>query len=75
MKMNSLDALDDLLGRARGGDESLDGFAPRVYNEKIEERSVAEVGGEPILFMRDFQRTGQLPGALVEQQRARPSAE
>ena len=66
MKMNSLDALDDLLLKVEVGQENLDGFSPRVYDERIGARSVAEVGGEPILFMRDFQRTGALPEALID---------
>ena len=63
MKMNSLDALMEVAGRI--GVESLEGYAPRVYTEEIDGRTAAEVGGEPILFMRDLQREGRLPEALV----------
>lgn len=67
MKMNSLDALMDLLGqldRASRGD--LVPFHPRTYGERIDGHSMAELGGEPILHMRAFSRTGALPAALVD---------
>ncbi len=66
MKMNSLDALSSVL-EALGGDADLSAFAPRTYAERVGGRSVAELGGEPILYMRHFQRTGRLPDALVAQ--------
>jgi len=65
MKMNDLDALFDLLEGLEAGSD-LAGFAPKVYAEDLGGRSVAEVGGEPILHMRAFQSTGALPDPLVE---------
>jgi quinolinate synthase len=64
MKMNDLDALFDLLEGL--GARDLSGFAPKLYTERLGGRTVAEVGGEPILHMRAFQATGALPDALVE---------
>jgi quinolinate synthase len=64
MKMNSLRALVALTQRI-GGDQPLDAHFPRLYAETIKGRTTAELGGEPILHMRAFQRTGQLPDALV----------
>jgi len=63
MKMNSLEALFDLLDRL--GEHDLSAYHPRKYTEKIGGRSAADIGGEPILHMRHFQATGQLPEALV----------
>ena len=66
MKMNSLDALTDLLERL-GEIEAreLSPFFPRKYVETIGGRSAADLGGEPILHMRHFQRTGELSPELV----------
>jgi quinolinate synthase len=67
MKMNSLDALMDLL--AKLGDESreaLSPYHPHKYVEQIDGRTAADLGGQPILHMRHFQKTGQLPAALVD---------
>ena len=56
MKMNSLDSLLGLLETMpRRTEESLAAYHPKVYNETIGEKSVAEVGGETILHMRAFQ--------------------
>jgi quinolinate synthase len=67
MKMNSLTALFALLERLDRDDAgTLVPFHPRVYAELVSGRSVASLGGEPILHMRAFQRTGRLPDALVE---------
>jgi quinolinate synthase len=65
MKMNSLHALITLTKRLGEPKEGLAAFHPRVYAETIRGRTTAELGGEPILHMRSFQRTGQLPDALV----------
>ncbi|MCA9536201.1 MAG: quinolinate synthase NadA [Myxococcales bacterium] len=64
MKMNSLRALLALTQRL-GGEEPLQAYFPRLYAETIRGRTTAELGGEPILHMRAFQRSGQLPEALV----------
>jgi quinolinate synthase len=64
MKMNSLDALFDVLA---GFDAKKDliRFHPRLYGERIDGRTAADLGGEPILHMRALGKTGQLPDALV----------
>jgi quinolinate synthase len=67
MKMNSLDALLDLLERfASDSRDNLLPFFPRQYANKIDGRTAADLGGEPILHMRHFQRTGRLPQALLD---------
>jgi quinolinate synthase len=67
MKMNSLTALFALCERVEAVPRAaLAAYRPRDYAEVVRGRSVAELGGEPILHMRGFQRTGQLPKALVE---------
>ena len=67
MKMNSLEAFLSLLERVGSGRAAeLQGFAPHTYSERIEGRTVAELGGETILHMRAYQETGRLPDALVE---------
>lgn len=67
MKMNSFDALIDVFETVarREGLEQMRAFEPRKYEEILDGRSVAEVGGEPILHMRAFQKTGRLPDALM----------
>ena len=67
MKMNSLDALSDLLvelGTATR--DELRAFQPRQYEETISGRTAADLGGEPILHMRALQKSGELPAALIE---------
>jgi quinolinate synthase len=67
MKMNSLDALLDLVRDVDVlDDDSLAAFHPAKYFELIEGRSAAEVASEPILHMRHFQKHGRLPPALIE---------
>jgi quinolinate synthase len=67
MKMNSLRALISLLERVDVEPRSnLVPFEPRKYVQQIRGRTAADLGGEPILHMRAFQRTGQLPDALVQ---------
>ncbi|MBT8470302.1 MAG: quinolinate synthase NadA [Deltaproteobacteria bacterium] len=66
MKMNSLQALMGLLERIDSEPQSsLVPFEPRKYVQEIRGRTVADLGGEPILHMRAFQRSGELPHALV----------
>jgi len=66
MKMNSLDALLGLsAGLADCSVEDLEAFEPRKYEERIAGRSAAELGGVPILHMRSFQASGELPDELV----------
>lgn len=66
MKMNSLDAVISL-SRKLGTHDTADlgAYAPRQYTELIAGRTAAELGGEPILHMRAFQRDGVLPEGLV----------
>lgn len=67
MKMNSLDAMLDLLERtAAEPRDNLLPFFPRKYTMEIGGRTAADLGGEPILHMRHFQREGRLPPALVD---------
>jgi quinolinate synthase len=67
MKMNSLDALLSLLGRIDVvPGVSLELYEPKQYTELVTGRTAAEVGGEPILHMRAFQKGKRLPDALVE---------
>jgi quinolinate synthase len=66
MKMNSLQALLGLLERIDAEPQSsLVPFEPRKYVQEIRGRTAADLGGEPILHMRAFQRSGELPDALV----------
>ena len=67
MKMHSLDALLDTAETAADGRwAQLAENEPRKYTERISGRTAADLGGEPILFMRHFQRSGELPEELVE---------
>ena len=75
MKMNSLDALMDLVDRF--GDEQpkrLVQFYPRKYTDRIAGKTAAELGGQPILHMRHFQHNGELGSDLVEDIVARAQA-
>lgn len=65
MKMNELEGLFELL-ESLGSDRDLSGFHPKVYSERLGDRSLAEVGTEPILHMRHFQRSGEMAAALVD---------
>lgn len=65
MKMNSLDALADVL-ESVGTGRDMAPLEPRKYTQLINGRTAADIGSEPILHMRHFQRSGQLPTALVE---------
>jgi quinolinate synthase len=66
MKMNSLDALLDVVRKVGVADDDLARFEPRQYTERIAGRKAADIGGEPILHMREFSRGGRLPAALVD---------
>ncbi|MBK9753606.1 MAG: quinolinate synthase NadA [Nannocystis sp.] len=70
MKMNSLDALMAVLERI-ASPAALSAHAPRVYRELIGGRTVAQLGELPILHMREFQRSGHLPAALLVDMRSR----
>ena len=64
MKMNTLDALTDVVQKVDNPTQ-LVGFEPEKYAGKLGGRTIAEVGGEPILFMRHFQRTGKMQPELL----------
>ena len=67
MKMNSLHALLGLLERVGVESSSnLVPFEPRKYVQQIRGRTAADLGGEPILHMRAFQQSGELPESLVD---------
>ena len=67
MKMNSLDALLELCRRiGEASPEELAPFEPKKYTETIDGRTAADLGGEPILHMRAFQQTDELPQTLVD---------
>lgn len=66
MKMNTMDALEGVLARVETAREpELAGFRPKVYREPVAGRTAADIGSEPILHMRHFQRTGRLSDELV----------
>ena len=81
MKMNSIDALCDLLERlpVRGSSEAevlatrreLAEFEPEKYREMIGGQSVAQLGTKPILHMREFQRGKALSAELLADMRSR----
>ena len=67
MKMNSLRGLIALLERVDvEPDSNLVPFEPRKYTQEIGGRTAADLGGEPILHMRAFQQSAELPEALVQ---------
>lgn len=66
MKMNSLDALMDLLARLPSASPAeLLRYAPRSYPERIDGMSIAELGTKSIVRMRELQKTKRLPDELV----------
>ena len=67
MKMNTLSALLSVAQKSgtAAGRAFLTPFRPRIYADTVGGRSMAEVGCEPILHMRAFQQSGQLPPALA----------
>ena len=81
MKMNSIDALCDLLERlpmqvaseaeASAAKLALVRFEPEKYREMIDGQTVAALGTLPILHMRGFQRSGALSPELLADMRGR----
>ncbi len=65
MKMNSLDAVVDILKGLDGERELLRKHWPKTYQETIAGQTVAALGSQPILHMRGFQRDKVLPESLV----------
>ena len=71
MKMNNLDALFDIVAMIGDGQkQDLEAFFPRKYSEKIAGRTAAELGGEPIQFMRYFQKAQSMSPDLLKQIRS-----
>ena len=64
MKMNTLDAMTDVIAKT-GDRQGLSAFEPEKYAESLDGRTIAEVGGEPILFMRHFQKHGAMDPHLL----------
>ncbi len=67
MKMNSLDALLDLLARIDVVPQAtLAPLYPKQYTALVDGQPMAALGTVPILHMRAFQHDKQLPKALVD---------
>jgi quinolinate synthase len=81
MKMNSIDALCELLEQLpeQGSSEAvviaarrqLAGFEPEKYRETIAGQTIAALGTKPILHMREFQRGKALSAELLADMRSR----
>jgi len=69
MKMNTLEALFDLSEAIQKGAD-LGSYEPKKYATQLNDRSIASLGGEPILFMRHFQRNGVMSPELIAQVQA-----
>ena len=68
MKMNSLDALFNIIDQLQHQQlHTLHRYEPKKYTQMIAGKTAAELGGEPILFMRHFQKYGEFPDHLVAQ--------
>jgi len=65
MKMNSLDAVLDILGSLGKDRGTLKAHWPRAYQETIGGQTVAALGSQPILYMRGFQQQKALPKGLL----------
>ena len=66
MKMNSLDSLIEMSERIGVSQFNLEAYYPKKYASLIAGRTAAELGGQPILHMRDFQRDQKLSSVLVD---------
>jgi hypothetical protein len=81
MKMNSLDALIDLLEHiqkhqsnnsdtavSKTSELLLQGHLPpdRLQGKRVNGQLATDLGTEPIIYMREFNRTKQLPSDLVQ---------
>lgn len=68
MKMNSLTSLLRICHQLPDDKDSLSAYKAGRFNSQTPlGRSIADVGCEPILYMRHFQATGVLPEKLVSQ--------
>lgn len=69
MKMNDLDALSDIVDMVLDGNtQKLKGHLPpvRLHDQTINGQPAAELGVEPIMYMREFMQTGVLADSLVK---------
>jgi quinolinate synthase len=74
MKMNSIDALFDLLGKIdRVDPKALAPLEPRKYDQVLDGSTVAQIGGETILHMQAFQESKMLSEQLINDIRTRNS--
>lgn len=73
MKMNTLDAMLEVLERS-ADPAALAGYEPESYEERIEGKTMAELGSIPILNMRDYQRDKRLSASLLADIRGRHPA-
>lgn len=72
MKMNTIDALFDLLGKIdRVDPTALEPFEPRKYDQVLDGSTVAQIGGETILHMQEFQESKMLSEQLINDIRTR----
>ena len=55
-----------MLRRAGEPEKKLALYEPKKYVELIGGRTAAELGGIPILRMREFGKSGKLPESLVD---------
>jgi len=62
-----MDTLHQTIDLIMNNDALLSKYEPKKYTQIINGKSAAELGGEPILFMRHFQRHGTFPNRLVDQ--------
>ncbi|MAA78419.1 MAG: hypothetical protein CL916_04100 [Deltaproteobacteria bacterium] len=67
MKMNSLDTMHNTIDLIIQNDAVLPKYEPKKYTQVINGKTAAELGGEPILFMRHFQKHGSFPNRLIKQ--------
>eukprot|EP00878_Enallax_costatus_P034367 GHUV01038100.1.p1 GENE.GHUV01038100.1~~GHUV01038100.1.p1 ORF type:complete len:222 (+),score=55.32 GHUV01038100.1:388-1053(+) len=77
MKMNTLTALMTVAQRIGdpAGEAMLEGFKPRAYADRIDGKTLAQVGCIPILHMRHFTQHKMFSSGLVEDIRGRHRVE
>jgi len=69
MKMNSLESLFEVVDGLKKNVD-LQAYEPKKYSDTINDRTIASLGGEPILFMRHFQSNGKMSPKLIKQVQA-----
>jgi len=65
MKMNSLETLMDLVESLDRRGVDLSGYRCKKYSDEIDGESIAALGSVPIVSMRKFQQSGQIPESLL----------